>query len=136
MFRLIRFLSTPGGRRVLFWLLIIGVLYLVGGFILESLNPRPEYTRPSGWFVTTVCNTGGKDCDENGFIRLWTSGTRTSSTFVRSPQAPSCVATKSIESNKEKFWWIDCGLWQGRELPIIEGWVSEMNLKFTGESTP
>jgi predicted membrane channel-forming protein YqfA (hemolysin III family) len=136
MFRLIRLLSTPEGRRVLFWLLVIGALYVIGSVIYASFNPPPSYTRPSGKVVTTLCITYGKDCDENGFVRLWTDTARTNSNFVRSPQASFCVATKSTDYIGEKFWWIDCGLWQGNQLPVIEGWVSEKNLKFTGESIP
>lgn len=136
MFRLLRLLSTPKGRRVLFWLLVIGALYLVVQFIYGASNPPLAYTRPSGRSVTTICATGSKDCDENGFVRLWTDTKRTNSTFVRSPQAPYCVATKSSEYNNEKFWWIDCGLWHGNELPVIEGWVSEDNLRFAGEAMP
>ena len=116
----------------MFWLLVIGALFL----IYEVLNPPPAYKRPPGYIVTTVCITGGKDCDENGFIQLWTDTTKTKSNFARSPDAVFCVATKSSIYNNEVFWWIDCGLWQGKELPVIEGWVSEKNLKFTGDSFP
>ena len=136
MFRLLGLLSTPEGRRVLFWLLVIGSLFLIGDLIYEASNPPPAYTRPPGRIVTTVCTTGGKDCDENGFVRLWTDTTRTNSTFVRSPQAPFCVATKSNEYSGEELWWIDCGLWHGNELPVIEGWVSDNNLKFTEGTIP
>lgn len=125
---------TPEGRRLLGILIVIGIVAILVNIIYSTLNPPPEYTRPSGSVVTTVCNTGGNDCDENGFVKLWKNTNKTSSDFVRSPQAPFCVATKSSEYNGEKFWWIDCGLWHGNELPVIEGWVTEKNLKFTGET--
>lgn len=136
MFRLLRLLSTPAGRRVLLWLLVIGALFLGVGFLYESLNPHPAYTRPPGWIVTTVCATGGNDCDENGYVRLWTDTSKSNSTFVRSPDSYFCIATKSNIYNNEEFWWIDCGLWHGNELPVIEGWVSKKNLNFTGKTLP
>ncbi len=136
MFKLLNLLSTQEGRRVLLWLIVIGILIAAGSIIYESLNPSPEYTRPPGRIVTTVCSTGGNDCDENGFVKLWDDTYKTNSTFVRSPQAPFCVATETISFSGQIFWWIDCGLWQGNQLPIIEGWVPEDNLIFTGETFP
>ena len=136
MLRLIWLLSTQNGRRALFWLFIIGVLYIIGNLIYESINPPPKYMKPSGKIVTTMCITNGIDCDEYGYVRLWTDFSKTDSNFVRSPQAPFCVATKSGEYLGGKFWWIDCGLTHGNQLPVIEGWVSEKNLKFSGGSIP
>jgi len=139
MFRLLNVIEgarTSRGRRALGWLILIGVLFLLGSLIYSVVKPTPKYTPPSGQYVAVVCNTGGNDCDENGFVRLWTDPFRAKSSFVRSPDALDCIATKSTVSNGEEFWWIDCGLWQGNELPIIEGWVSENDLKFFGATNP
>ena len=128
MFRLIRLIRVLGFRNTLILTaLIVGGLLVYQGFFAPEI---PAYTRPAGYVVTTTCSTGGRDCDENGYIRLWDDLQKTSSSFVRSPKAVFCVATKSSSAAGKTYWWIDCGLWQGKELPIIEGWVQEDNLIF------
>jgi hypothetical protein len=134
--RLRRFLRTRQGRRALYGIFVFAVLSLTVYLLYTFLKPAPAYTRSPGLIATTVCNTGGRDCDGIGSVRLWTDTTRAESNFVRSPRAPACVATKSETTNGEDFWWIDCGLSRGRELPVIEGWVPARNLKFTGEVFP
>jgi len=128
MFRLLYLIKNLGLRTTIIILAIIG-----GGGILYSvlLAPKPPpYTRPAGYMVTMKCVTGGRDCDDSGFIKLWDSTQKTTSSFVRSPDAPFCVAEKSTQHDGKVFWWVDCGLWHGSELPIIEGWVQEANMIF------
>jgi len=128
MFRLIRLISTLGLRNTLILIALIAGGFLVyEGFFAPKI---PAYTRPAGYIVTTTCSTGGQDCDEFGYIRLWHDLQKITSGFVRSPKAVFCVATDSSIAAGNIYWWIDCGLWQGKELPIIEGWVQEENLIF------
>jgi hypothetical protein len=128
MFRLIRLIRIIGFRNTLILLALIA-----GGLLVyENLfAPKiPAYTRPAGYVVTAICSTRGRDCDEYGSVRLWDDLQKTTSSFVRSPKAVFCVATDSSIVAGQTYWRIDCGLWQGQELPIIEGWVQEANLIF------
>ena len=126
MFRLIRIFRLLGFRNSLILLaLIAGGVAIYQAFFAPEI---PAYMRPAGYLVTTTCRTDGRDCDEYSYVRLWDDLQKTKSTFVRSPSAVACVATKSSTLNARTYWWIDCGLWQGSELPIIQGWVQEENL--------
>jgi hypothetical protein len=130
MFRSIWLIRNIGVRNTLLLIIFIfGGALVYEGFIAPK---PPSYTRPEGYSVTTVCSTGGMDCDEYGYVRLWDNLEKTSSSFIRSPKAVFCVAVKSSLHSGNKYWWIDCGLWQGKELPVIEGWVQEENLEFGG----
>jgi len=106
---------------------------------LPILKPiAPAYTPPIGKSVTVICGIDGKGCDQpdyykssnDGFVKLWTTTDMTESKFERSTKAPACIASKSEVKNEIKFWWIDCGLFYGTELPVIEGWVPEENIKY------
>ena len=121
-------IRSLGVRNTLILVLLIGSGIV--GYELLFAPKFPPYTRPAGYAVTATCATGGRDCDENGFVRLWGDSSKGSSSYVRSPDAPFCVATTSSIATGRTFWWIDCGLWQGLRLPIIEGWVQQENLIF------
>jgi len=109
------------------------LIILIGIFGLNSkkqstINPPPPYTRPEGYFVSVTCRTGGSDCSDYKSVKLWDNLNKTSSSFQRHPEAVYCVGTKQVTYKNHVYWWIDCGLWQGKELPVIEGWVEEENL--------
>jgi len=129
MFKLISLLLTPEGRITL---LVLFACTIAGGIYYSVFDPSPEYEAPLGYRVTTICGAGGRGCNSDGSVILWTTPSMSQEAFGRSPKAVACTATKSTLIEGEWLWRIDCGLWQGSELPIIEGWVPEEYLVFHG----
>lgn len=125
MFRLIRVLGLR--NTVILVVFVFAVALVYDSFFAPK---PPAYTRPAGYWVKTTCATEGRDCDEYGAVLLWDDVQKTSSSFVRYPEAVPCIATEPTVTGGAAYWWIDCGLWQGKELPVIEGFVPEENLLF------